>query len=150
RFTTVRHAPLTVMLSPIATSRSPSLSASIVSRRPPLFERSIRLILPTAAMMPLNMSRNSTWLCVSLLVPLLVFAGDDRYTTVQASPDGIGKAYMGREIAKVMSFYGASWLERPERGDEEKSDRVLAALELKPGMKVADVGAGTGYYSSRI
>jgi len=84
------------------------------------------------------------------LIPLLAFAGADRYTAVQASPDGIGKLYMGREIAKVMSYYGATWLERPERKEEEKPDRVLAALDLKPGMMVADVGAGSGYYSSRI
>jgi FkbM family methyltransferase len=72
------------------------------------------------------------------------------YSHVNPSPDGIGKVYMGREIAKVMTYHGAEWLERIERVDEERPDRVLRALELERGMSVADIGAGSGYYSRRI
>ncbi len=72
------------------------------------------------------------------------------YTAVAPSEDGIGKLYMGREIAKVMTYHGADWLERPERVREENPDLVLKALALTPGMAVADIGAGTGYYARRI
>ena len=72
------------------------------------------------------------------------------YQTVQASRDGIGKVYMGREIAGVMGWQGASWLEREERQQEERGDLLLRELDLKPGMVVADVGAGTGYYARRM
>src|SRR5476649_2317367 len=77
-------------------------------------------------------------------------AGTQRYAAVSASPDGIGKVFLGREIAQVMGFHGAPWLERPERMSDERPDLVLAALELKPGMAVADIGAGSGYYSWRM
>ena len=56
----------------------------------------------------------------------------------------------GRIFAPVMGVGGATWLERPEREDEEAPSKALDALELKPGMVVADIGAGSGYYSSRI
>jgi ubiquinone/menaquinone biosynthesis C-methylase UbiE len=72
------------------------------------------------------------------------------YTRTAPSADGIGKLYMGREIAHVMTFHGADWLERPERTREERPDLVLAALDLKRGMSVADIGTGTGYYARRI
>jgi SAM-dependent methyltransferase len=62
-------------------------------------------------------------------------------------PDGIGKFYMGREIAQVMGHLGAGWLERPEREKEEEPKLLLAALKVKPGDMVADVGAGTGYFT---
>lgn len=72
------------------------------------------------------------------------------YSLMARSPDGIGKAYMGREIAGVMGWQGAGWLEREEREREERGGVLLQELALTPGMQVADIGAGTGYYSRRI
>ena len=56
----------------------------------------------------------------------------------------------GRVFAPVMGVGGAQWLERPEREDEEAPSKALDALDLKPGMVVADIGAGSGYYASRL
>lgn len=58
--------------------------------------------------------------------------------------DGIGKFYLGREIAQVMGFPAAGWLERPEREAEESLTKLIDSLKLKPGMVVADIGAGSG------
>ena len=73
-----------------------------------------------------------------------------RYERIPASPDGIGKRYLGREISQVMGWQGAAWLERAEREQEERTDLLLPELKLAPGMVVADIGAGTGYFSRRI
>lgn len=71
-------------------------------------------------------------------------------TRASPSRDGIGKIYLGREIAQVMGHQGAGWLERPGREAEERTDLLLAALALQPGEVVADIGAGTGYFSWRM
>ncbi|HEX3799859.1 MAG TPA: class I SAM-dependent methyltransferase [Verrucomicrobiae bacterium] len=71
-------------------------------------------------------------------------------TRAKHDPDGIGKFYQGREIAQVMGHEGASWLERSDREAEENPALLVAALHLKPGDAVADIGAGTGYYSRRL
>lgn len=65
-------------------------------------------------------------------------------------PDGIGKFYLGREIAQVMSHFGANWLERPEREKEEHTSKLLPPLKIKPGAAVVDMGAGSGYYTFRL
>lgn len=71
-------------------------------------------------------------------------------TRAAHDPDGIGRFYLGREIAQVMGYQGAGWLERPERIAEEKPDQVVEQMMLKPTDVVADLGAGTGYFSFRI
>lgn len=65
-------------------------------------------------------------------------------------PNGTGKFYMGREIAQVMSYLGAGWLERPEREKEEHASKLLPSLKIKPGDVVADIGAGSGFYTLKL
>jgi SAM-dependent methyltransferase len=72
------------------------------------------------------------------------------YQTGSASRDGIGKFYMGREISQVMGHLGAGWLERPTREREERTDLLLQKLSLNTTDHVADLGAGTGYFSFPI
>ena len=66
------------------------------------------------------------------------------------NPDGIGKFYKGREIARVMGYRGANWLERPSREVAERPQQLVELLNLQPTDIVADIGAGTGYLSLRM
>ncbi|MBD3675973.1 MAG: methyltransferase domain-containing protein [Planctomycetaceae bacterium] len=96
---------------------------------------------------------------LSLILPISLFAQEPE-DGVQVDPDnpvyswhekhdpnGTGKFYLGREIARVMSYHGAPWLERPEREKQEKISLLIDVLDLKPGMTVIDLGAGSGRIS---
>ena len=72
---------------------------------------------------------------------------ETRYRIATPDRDGIGKFYMGRQITHVMGHQGASWLERGSRRSEERTDLLIASLPLEPDFIVADIGAGTGYFS---
>ncbi len=89
-------------------------------------------------------------LCAAACAPAWADQPVARYRTVAPSVDGIGKTYEGREIAGIMGWQGAAWLEREEREREERGSVLLRELALKPGMAVADIGAGTGYHARRI
>ena len=75
---------------------------------------------------------------------------DTVYTFRKASADGIGKYYMQREIAHVMGAEGSDWLERNERQQEENTNLAIENIKLPLNSVVADIGAGTGYYSFKL
>jgi SAM-dependent methyltransferase len=84
-----------------------------------------------------------------LLFPLLhpdALADDSHPSQYRFTPD----TYKGRVIAPAMSYLGADWLEREERERLEQPEKVLDVLKITSGNIVADIGAGTGYYSLRL
>ena len=103
------------------------------------------------------MSRFATalphFLCFALLLPAVHVSAAEHPGYIDAPErrtTGIGKFYMGREIAFVMGHQAADWLNRPERIQEERPDEVVANMSLQPHHVVADIGAGSGYFSFRI
>ncbi|MCS6851643.1 MAG: class I SAM-dependent methyltransferase [Gemmataceae bacterium] len=87
------------------------------------------------------------WACLAAIG----WAESPRYEYRQDhDPNGTGKFYMGREIAQVMGHQAAGWLDRPEREKEEQCSRLVDYLRLKQGDVVADIGAGSGFYTLRL
>jgi ubiquinone/menaquinone biosynthesis C-methylase UbiE len=96
---------------------------------------------------------------LSLLAIVLLYGCSDSstaateaegYTFSNPSSGGIGKFYMGREISHVMGHQGAAWLDRRTRERQERTDLLVENLQLQPGNNVADIGAGSGYFSLRM
>lgn len=75
---------------------------------------------------------------------------DSIYTYRTASDGGIGKFYLGRQIAHVMGYEGSEWLERNNRNEEENTRLAISKMSLQQNSVVADIGAGTGFYSFQI
>jgi ubiquinone/menaquinone biosynthesis C-methylase UbiE len=83
-------------------------------------------------------------------VGLTVAAPADYERKASASRGGTGKVYLGREIARVASADSIPRFERPQRQSEEQPERLIEALRLAGGETVADLGAGSGYYTFRL
>lgn len=75
---------------------------------------------------------------------------EETYTFKDGDPNGIGKWYMGREIAHVMGYQGINWLERSDREKEENTSQLLKNMNIQPGDTIADVGAGSGYHAFKM
>jgi len=75
---------------------------------------------------------------------------DEKYTFREGDYNGIGKWYMGREIAHVMGYQGIGWLERSEREKEENVSKLIQNLGIEPNDIIADIGAGSGYHVFRM
>ena len=97
------------------------------------------------------MKKISQLLLLVILAPFIECNGQDvdtngKYTYKKGDPNGIGKWYMGREIAHVMGFQGIGWLNRPEREKEENTTELLLNMDIGPSDAIADIGAGSGYH----
>ena len=75
---------------------------------------------------------------------------ENKYTFKNGDYNGIGKWYMGREIAYVMGYQGIGWLERSEREKEENVSKLIKNMKIKSNDVIADIGAGSGYHAFRI
>lgn len=84
---------------------------------------------------------------LALLASLSVAATENHYEQHAPNRDGTGKVYMGREISHVMGHLGAGWLERSDRERQERTDLLIERLPLEADSAVADIGAGTGYFT---
>lgn len=100
-------------------------------------------------------------LFILLVLPLLGFhfscdaqnskkETSESYSYTNPTRDGTGKIYMGREISQVMGFAGRAWLERQSREQEESVSLAIENLPITPESVVADIGAGSGYYTFRV
>jgi protein-L-isoaspartate O-methyltransferase len=75
---------------------------------------------------------------------------DKEYIFKRGDFNGIGKWYMGREIAYVMGYEGIGWLERSDREKEENVSNLIQNMNIKPNDTIADIGAGSGYHAFRM
>ena len=97
-----------------------------------------------------SMRKQIAFILFALFAIINAASSQERYQFKDGDPNGINKWYMGRQIANVMSHYGINWLERADREKDENSSLLVKNLDIKPGMIIADVGAGSGYYTVRM
>ncbi len=143
-------------MPPGAFRQRPASRAPLIGCESGTLKRRFGMSIPRRARV---LTALDTLLLGCLVQTLVVRAGEvpgtltstNRYSLHQQHDrDGIGKFYMGREIAGVMGHEAAPWLERLERPQQEHPDELVSDLRLRPGEVVADIGAGTGFYTRRL
>ena len=111
---------------------------------------SATLLVMTSALLSCADSTAPVVAPIAAPAPVAVIDVEAVYGECEPGEGGSGKTYMGREIAEVMGHTGLDWLERTGRAQEERTDLLLGLLPLRPTDAVADIGAGSGYFTMRL
>jgi SAM-dependent methyltransferase len=98
-----------------------------------------------------SVSRNFCSICLLLLIAggvgngLRVAVATERI--VELGPPGEPAAAFPAPDRAVASIISPIWASEDERRSADETGQVFRLLGIKPGMRVADVGAGSGYYT---
>lgn len=102
--------------------------------------------------MPTSLSTLTCLACV--LAAATLAAQQSQHQMHHPTPPSIGQHDQHERPAMGQHFSDAEqWAKEfddPARDAWQQPDRVIAALNLRAGMTVADIGAGTGYFAARL
>ena len=153
---TSNHAATSAMRGP-GSGRAPTIPCSLIPRWTPV-GASLPVPLWYQVAVP-TLLRSATILAATQLLGCAAKPGgpaapDAGGPAVDASGPGPHAAHHRHAHAMTHRFENAdAWarhFEDPERAAWQKPDAVVSALHLAPDARVADVGAGTGYFSVRL
>lgn len=69
---------------------------------------------------------------------------------VPLAPPGLPDSVFPKPDRRVASIVSPSWDNEDDRDRVGEADTVMNVLGIRPGMSVADIGAGSGYYTMRV
>ena len=95
--------------------------------------------------MPTSRSHRPAALAALTLVPLLLLAPTARGQGSGTSADSF--PLPNRPVSRIVA---PRWIAEEERDGYGEADRVLRVLQIGPGARVADIGAGDGYYVAAL